>query len=63
MTRNIPFAKIQAFKEQFRGQLVCRSDKGYDTARRVWNGRLKKWQSCRLQKNLFPIHSSVVSQN
>ena len=42
MTRTIPFAKIQAFKEQLRGQLVCRGDNGYDTARRVWNGRIDR---------------------
>ena len=42
MTRNIPVAKIQAFKEQLRGQLVCRGDNGYDTARRVWNGRIDR---------------------
>src|SRR5499426_2047745 len=42
MTRTVPLAKIRAFKEQLRGQLVGRGDDGYDIARRVWNGRIDR---------------------
>jgi FAD/FMN-containing dehydrogenase len=42
MARILPVGAIHAFKERLRGRLVCPDDNGYETARKVWNGRIDR---------------------
>jgi FAD/FMN-containing dehydrogenase len=42
MTGMIRSGAVAAFREQLRGRLVCPEDVSYDTARRVWNGRIDR---------------------
>lgn len=42
MARILPVGAIHAFKQRLRGRLVCPEDNGYDTARKVWNGRIDR---------------------
>jgi FAD/FMN-containing dehydrogenase len=36
-------ASLQDFKARLRGELICASDEGYDSARKVWNGMIDKY--------------------
>src|SRR5687768_7842689 len=38
----IPTAGLDQFAKTFRGQIIRPSDKGYDGARRVWNGMIDR---------------------
>src|SRR6516164_2302883 len=33
---------LESFAERFRGALICENDRGYEQARRVWNGLIDK---------------------
>jgi FAD/FMN-containing dehydrogenase len=36
-------ASLQDFKVRLRGELICASDAGYESARKVWNGMIDKY--------------------
>ena len=42
MTRPLRPAAVAALREHLRGRLVSPDDSGYDTARKVWNGRIDR---------------------
>jgi len=42
MTRPIRLGAVAALREHLRGRLISPNDTGYDTARRVWNGRIDR---------------------
>src|SRR5262249_38388198 len=42
MTRPIRLGAVATLREHLRGRLISPNDTGYDTARRVWNGRIDR---------------------
>jgi hypothetical protein len=42
MTPTVGPGAVAAFRKQLSGRLVCPEDRGYEIARRVWNGRIDR---------------------
>src|SRR5207247_4013714 len=39
----LPSVALQNFQSRVHGRLICKGDRDYDQARRVWNGRIDKY--------------------